>query len=353
MNRPLSLALLCAVLSPALVAQDAAPVAPKPMPFGQVVNLPLLWPSEATINTDLSDGTNDIKAGDVVKVHSIEPQGVVIYMPADQSLMMLQPDWTDVGERAAKVAQALPEDMRKLTRADLAKRDDLFPERVALTTVVSYDNGVSHPVGTEFVPGRLVATRNGATMFGMYAAIPESGPVNRTYFDISFTDFVDRVRDRVLNHPDKIGTRFVNAMEGNLVNAQGEPVEVKDSTEYFLVLHAAGWCGWCHKLMPDLKKFYEDNAANRDRFEVVYVSADKSKDEMYAYMRSAEMPWPALDYDKREATAPIIAMTDVATPHMMLVARDGRLLNQGEPIGGKGAAASMQMLKRELAKPKQ
>lgn len=353
MNRPLSLAVLCAVLSPALVAQDAAPAtpaAPKPMAFAQVVNLPLLWPSETTINTDLSDGTNDIKSGDVVKVHSLEAGGVVVYMPADQSLMMLRPDWTDVGARAAIVAESLPEDMRTLTRADLAKRDDLFPERVALTTAVSYDNGVSHPVGTEFIPGRIVATRNGATMFGMYAAIPESGPVERSYFDISYTDFVDRVRDRVLNHPEEVGTRFTNALDGNLVNANGEPVELKDSTEYFLVLHAAGWCGWCHKLMPDVKKFYEDNAANRDRFEIVYVSADKSKSEMYEYMRTAEMPWPALDYDKRDATATIIAMTDGATPHMMLVARDGRLLNHGEPIGGKGAAASMQMLKRELAK---
>lgn len=346
MNRVLPLAALLAAAPSIVVAQDA----PRPMPFAQVVNLPLLWPGETTVNTDLSSGGAEIKAGDVVKVHSLEPQGVVVFMPADQSLMMLRPEWTDVGERAAKTAETLPEDLRTLTRADLAKRDDLFPETVALTTVVSYDNGVSHPVGTEFVPGRIVATRNGATMFGIYAAMPESGPVERSYFDISFTDFIDRVRDRVLNHPDKVGTRFVEALEGNLVNAEGQPVEVRETTEYFLVLHGAGWCGWCKRLMPDLMTFYEDNSRHADRFEVIYVSADKSEGEMLAYMKEAQMPWPALKFGNHAETAPIVAMTDGATPHVMLVARDGRLLHHGEPIGAKGATASMQMLRRELAK---
>ncbi|MBX3352167.1 MAG: redoxin domain-containing protein [Phycisphaeraceae bacterium] len=344
---PAAVALCAFATASALVAQDA----PRPMPFPQVVNLPLLWPGEATINTELSDGVNEIKKGDVLKVHSLEPQGVVVVMP-DGELMMLQHDWTDVGARAATIAQKLPEDMRRLTVADLAKRDDLFPERLAVTTVIDFTDGRSVPVGTEFVPGRIVAVRGGATMFGIHADMPESGEIQRTYFDISYTDFVDRIRDTVLNHPEKIGTRFTGAMKGNLVNAAGEPVELSETAEYFLVFHGAGWCGWCKRIMPDVMKFYEENAAQRDRFEIIYVSADKSKGEMLAYMQDAKMPWPALAYDKREQTAPVIAMTDGGTPHMLLVARDGRLLHHGEPIGAKGATAVMQALKRELAKKK-
>lgn len=340
-------AALGALLGSSVVAV-AGDAAVKPMPFRQVVDLPLLWPAETTVNTDLSDGTNEIKAGQAMRVHSLEPQGVVVVMP-DNSLMMLRPDWTDVGARAASVAEGLPADLRTLTLADLAKRDDLFPDRVATTTPIEFDNAPAMPVGAEFVPGRLVATRGGATMFGVRADMPESGPVQRTYFDISYTDFVARVRDKATHHPETVGKRFITALSGNLVDAEGNPVEVKDSTEYFLVLHGAGWCGWCRKLMPDVMKFYQENAASRDRFEIVLVSADKSEEEMYAYMREAQMPWPALKYGNHAETAPVVAMTDGATPHMLLVARDGRILHQGEPIGGKGASAAMQTLKRKLA----
>lgn len=327
-------------------AQDASP---QPMPFNLVVNLPLVWPGETTVNTDLSSGGAEIKTGQILKVHSLEPQGVVVVMP-DGGLMMLRQEWTDVGLRAAKASESLPEDLRKMTLADIAKRDDLFPERVAVTTPIEFDNAPTMEVGAEFVPGRIVPVSGGATMFGIRADLPESGPIQRTYFDISYTDFVERVRDKAINHPDTIGKRFVTALEGNLVDAGGNPVAVKDSTEYFLVLHGAGWCGWCKKLMPDVMKFYQDNSASAGRFEVIYVSADKSEGEMYAYMKEAQMPWPAIRFGNNPATAPIVAMTDGGTPHMMLVARDGRLLNHGEPIGAKGAAASMQTLKRELAK---
>lgn len=337
---------LAATLSVPALAQQASPA---PLAFREVLNYPLLWPNEATVTADLSGGGAELQSGDVLPVHSLDPQGVVVVMP-DDNLMLLQPDWTDVGERAAKISAALPENLRRLTSADLAKRDDLFPERVSVTTVIEFDNAPPMQVGAQFVPGRMVATRNGVTMFGIRADLPESGPVQRTYFDISFTDFVDRVRDKALNHPETIGTRFVGALEGNLVDVEGRPVAVKDSTEYFLVLHGAGWCGWCKRLMPDILKFYEDNAAQRDRFEVVYVSADKSEPEMFAAMKEANMPWPALRYGVSESTAPIVAMTDGSTPHMMLVARDGRLLHHGEPIGAKGATAAMQTLRRELAK---
>lgn len=347
MNRMTTFAALCAIaVSSVAVAQDASV---KPMPFNQVVNLPLLWPSETTINTDLSDGSNEIKAGQSLRVHSLEPQGVVVVMP-DGGLMMLQHDWTDVGARAAKASESLPEDLRKMTLADIAKRDDLFPERVAVTTPIDFEGAPPMQVGAEFVVGRMVPVRGGATMFGIRADLPESGPIQRTYFDVSYTDFLERVRDKAINHPDTIGKRFITALSGNLVDAEGNPVEVKDSTEYFLVLHAAAWCGWCKRVMPDIMKFHEDNSANAHRFEVIYVSADKSEGEMFAYMKEAQMPWPALKYGNHAATAPIVAMTDGGTPHMMLVARDGRLLHHGEPIGAKGVTAVLQALKRELAK---
>lgn len=350
MPRPtLSLVLLALASSASAPHAIAEPAPAAPIPFSRLLDRPLLWPSETTVSADLSSGDAEIRSGQALPVHSLDPQGVVVTMP-DGELMLLRAEWTDVSARAATVSAKLPEGLRDLSLADLAKRDDLFPERVAATTLIEFDGAPPMQVGAEFVPGRLVAVRGGATMFGIRADLPDSGPVQRTYFDISNTDFLDRVRDKALNHPETIGTRFINAINGNLVDAQGEPVEMKDSTEYFLVFHGAGWCGWCRRLMPDLLRFCEENASQRDRFEVIYVSADKSEADMLAYMQEAKMPWPALRYGNHAATAPVVAMTDGSTPHVLLVARDGRILHRGEPIGAKGATAAMLTLRRALAK---
>ncbi|WP_397380056.1 thioredoxin-like domain-containing protein [Prosthecobacter sp.] len=65
---------------------------------------------------------------------------------------------------------------------------------------------------------------------------------------------------------------------------------------HLVVLFSASWCGPCQAVCEELKRIYAANGDKRD-WEVVLVSTDKSKAEMFSYMSSHAMPWFTAEYD--------------------------------------------------------
>ena len=61
------------------------------------------------------------------------------------------------------------------------------------------------------------------------------------------------------------------------------------------VYFSAHWCGPCRGFTPQLVQFYNQVAANND-FEIVFVSSDRSADDMMKYMRESSMPWVAIPF---------------------------------------------------------
>jgi nucleoredoxin len=80
-----------------------------------------------------------------------------------------------------------------------------------------------------------------------------------------------------------------------LVDAQGDKVETSSLQGKVIGLYfSASWCGPCRAFTPQLLEFRD---RNDDKFEVVFVSSDRSSEDQQAYMKDYDMEWPAIPFD--------------------------------------------------------
>lgn len=80
----------------------------------------------------------------------------------------------------------------------------------------------------------------------------------------------------------------------NLVDAEGksiDPISLKG--KMVGIYFSAQWCPPCRLFTPKLVEFRNKLAKD---FEVVFVSSDRDEASMWAYMKEAGMPWPALPF---------------------------------------------------------
>ena len=80
-----------------------------------------------------------------------------------------------------------------------------------------------------------------------------------------------------------------------LVDATGDKVETSSLEGKVIGLYfSASWCGPCRAFTPQLVEFRD---RNDDKFEVVFVSSDRSGEDQQAYMKDYDMEWPAIPFD--------------------------------------------------------
>ena len=80
-----------------------------------------------------------------------------------------------------------------------------------------------------------------------------------------------------------------------LVDAKGNKVETSSLAGKVIGLYfSASWCGPCKMFTPELVKLRD---RNDDKFEVVFVSSDRSAEDQEEYMTDYDLEWPAIPYD--------------------------------------------------------
>jgi nucleoredoxin len=80
-----------------------------------------------------------------------------------------------------------------------------------------------------------------------------------------------------------------------LVDAKGDKVEASSLEGKVIGLYfSAEWCGPCKMFTPQLVEFRD---RHDDKFEVVFVSSDRSAEDQEAYMKDYDMEWPAIPFD--------------------------------------------------------
>ena len=62
------------------------------------------------------------------------------------------------------------------------------------------------------------------------------------------------------------------------------------------IYFSAHWCPPCRAFTPSLVEFHNEMTQQGKPFEIVFVSSDRSKSDMYGYMKEMEMPWLALPF---------------------------------------------------------
>jgi thiol-disulfide isomerase/thioredoxin len=94
---------------------------------------------------------------------------------------------------------------------------------------------------------------------------------------------------------------------------------VLKSVDTVAVYFSASWCGPCQKFTPELAKFYNEMRSRGKKFEVVWVSSDRSQDEFLAYYQ--KMPWLAVPLGAlntvRQKLSPMYNVRGI--PHLVIL----------------------------------
>ena len=112
----------------------------------------------------------------------------------------------------------------------------------------------------------------------------------------------------------------------DLVDAKGDKVETSSLAGKVIGLYfSAAWCGPCKMFTPELVKFRD---RNDEKFEVVFVSSDRSSDDQQDYMKEDDMKWPAIPFDSplRQQLGDKYGVTGI--PALVIVDDQGNLITK-------------------------
>lgn len=130
-------------------------------------------------------------------------------------------------------------------------------------------------------------------------------------------------------------TRF---SEG-LVDAEGKTVDTATlAGKYVAVYHSAHWCPPCKVFTPKLVDFAN---AHKDKLAVVFVSYDRSAEDMSSYMKETKMPWAAVPYRAPSGKKNADENGVKGIPALIVYGPDGALLTKS----GRDLAAVEKLLK--------
>lgn len=96
-----------------------------------------------------------------------------------------------------------------------------------------------------------------------------------------------------------------------------------DQKKLIALYFSAHWCAPCRKFTPQLVDYYNRVAAQHPEFEIIFVSLDKSQFAFETYMREANMPWPAIDYQKLAGKDTIRKYAGAGIPCLVVVDQNG------------------------------
>ena len=131
----------------------------------------------------------------------------------------------------------------------------------------------------------------------------------------------------------------IGANLSHLVALSGKKLVAFDSAplagkKFLAVYYSASWCGPCRAFTPDLVKWYKRNKSKAGLFELVFVSADRSEEQMAAYMVDDKMPWPALEFPSIRMGNPIVGKGGPGIPSLVVFDATGKAVAESH-VNGK------------------
>lgn len=133
---------------------------------------------------------------------------------------------------------------------------------------------------------------------------------------------------------------FAEKVYRDLVTSRGSRLkrftpEASDSPKYFAFYRSAMWCPPCRKFTPNLVDFYKKQKRRDAPFELIFISSDRSEDDMAEYMDEYKMDWPAFEHDENKN---IVKSNGGGIPNLIITDADGNKLldsydSKGDYIG--------------------
>ena len=127
-----------------------------------------------------------------------------------------------------------------------------------------------------------------------------------------------------------------------LKNARGKKVSVDALANKTIGIYfSAHWCPPCRAFTPSLVEFHKEMTQQGKPFEIVFVSSDQSKGEMYGYMKEMDMPWLALPFgdDHKQTLSEKYGVRGI--PKLVIIDSNGELItgNGRGDVSKSGAKA--------------
>ncbi len=146
----------------------------------------------------------------------------------------------------------------------------------------------------------------------------------------------------LLAHPSWAENTIYPSLKDNLVSSKGKKLEKFDDTalsgaKYYALYFSAAWCGPCRAFTPDLVKWYKRHKSKNPEFELVFVSSDRSEEDMAKYMKDDDMPFPALAFDKKKSVSALTKYGGRGIPCLVLIDDQGKVIShsyEGEKYVG-------------------
>ena len=89
---------------------------------------------------------------------------------------------------------------------------------------------------------------------------------------------------------------------------------------------SASWCPPCRQFTPILKEFYEDLKTNDSPFEIVFISSDKSAEDLDVYMKESHGDWLAVPFGHEIIRELKTRYHITAIPKLVVVDDDGEVV---------------------------
>lgn len=165
----------------------------------------------------------------------------------------------------------------------------------------------------------------------------------------TLSDSIEVVARQRTDFEEKLGKDLVQFSSGRITKINESDLTAKD---YYAIYYSAHWCPPCRKFTPQLVSFCNRYSKRFDNFEIIFVSSDRNEDEMKNYMKSANMPWLALQFSKKQTSHPATRYSGNGIPCLVLLDNKGNVLAHSY-VGNKyvGPTSVMDALKKKLDRP--
>lgn len=155
--------------------------------------------------------------------------------------------------------------------------------------------------------------------------------------------------------PPKAGT-VPAALAGKLVQVKGSrlapvPRDQLTPVRHIAFYYSAQWCPPCRAFTPTLVESYKKLKAKHPDFELIFVSSDRSEDEMKEYMKGYDMPWPALEFDAKKSTSVVKRpANERGIPNLVFMDAEGKELSLSYTPEGeyRGPRAVLRDIEKQL-----
>ncbi|XP_006001420.1 nucleoredoxin-like protein 2 [Latimeria chalumnae] len=116
-----------------------------------------------------------------------------------------------------------------------------------------------------------------------------------------------------------------------LVNKDGDTVDPEEGLRNKIVgiYFSAGWCPPCRDFTPILCDFYTElveESSHPAQFEIVFISSDKSTEEMVEYMHDMHGDWLALPWHDEFKYELKKKYNITAIPKLVIVKQNGEVI---------------------------